>query len=251
MLQAAVLPRLPLEELACRVSSRERRARACEGRMKHETQQGADSDSSSSNSNSNSKSNSNSNSRTGSRDSSFGDDGRSTSKRDIVSNILRSDRLLEASDSGDDLSDADRESDETEACNSSAAAHAGGAQSASPERKGPRSPRPGMATAAEARAEATLGPGSVLGRGPGHGPGSVSGSVSGRGPGHGPLMWREAPSLRDLCQRSLAQQVNLRTAIPLLANAEALNCSELTGFCEEFILRSSQFSYEVYLEGKF
>lgn len=221
MLQATVLPQLPLETLlqyhAPLSGSSGRKARTRPAYEEHEAL--VDSGSSSSSSNT---------SRRGSSDIGTGDESsapneaaahsrRSSRREDIIHSVLRSSRSAESNDSGDDSS-------ETEGGTEGADPGTGPSLSIAQSASGPPA-----ATALEQKSSAER---SLDDR--------AAAAVAAPGSGRcGPLepMWRAAPSLRDLCQRSLAQQVNLRTAIPLLAHAETLNCAELAGFCEEFILR--------------
>lgn len=48
-------------------------------------------------------------------------------------------------------------------------------------------------------------------------------------------VWTQMPTLKDLCQRKLAENVNLRTILPLLSTAQTFCCSELTTYCNSFI----------------
>lgn len=49
------------------------------------------------------------------------------------------------------------------------------------------------------------------------------------------VTWTRAPSLKELCQRKLAENVNLRTVLPLLVTAQSFDCTELTTYCNSFI----------------
>lgn len=46
------------------------------------------------------------------------------------------------------------------------------------------------------------------------------------------------PSLKELCERTIAAQVDMRNAISVLAHAEALDAKDLAGFCVEFVQRN-------------
>ncbi len=48
------------------------------------------------------------------------------------------------------------------------------------------------------------------------------------------FLWK-CPSLKDLCQRKLAEQVNLRTVLGVLAIVKQLLSPELVTFCTAFI----------------
>jgi len=46
------------------------------------------------------------------------------------------------------------------------------------------------------------------------------------------------PTLKELCERAIAAQVDMRNAISVLAHAEALDSRELAGYCVEFVQRN-------------
>ncbi len=46
------------------------------------------------------------------------------------------------------------------------------------------------------------------------------------------------PSLKELCERSIAQQVDMRNAISVLAHAEALDAGALADYCVEYVSRN-------------
>ena len=46
------------------------------------------------------------------------------------------------------------------------------------------------------------------------------------------------PTLKELCERAIAAQVDMRNAISVLAHSEALNSRELAGYCVEFVQRN-------------